>query len=108
MLVKAATGLLLVFHRPDDVPLTAAVIGLALVAIVWLSTALLQAPRHTMFGSGFDHVVWSELVLSDWVRTVAWSARSARPLDGRPHYRLRPPARANGLRVAAGFRKWYI
>jgi hypothetical protein len=36
MLVEAAAGLLLVFHRPEDVPLTAAVIGLALVAIVWL------------------------------------------------------------------------
>jgi hypothetical protein len=75
MLVEAATALLLVFRRPEGVPLAAALIGLALVAAVWFSTALLQVPRLTTLGSGFDRRTWSELVLSNWVRTVAWSAR---------------------------------
>ena len=75
MLVEAATALLLVFRRPDAVPLAAVLIGLALVVVVWLSTALLQVPRHTTLGSGFDRRTWNELVLSNWVRTVAWSAR---------------------------------
>ena len=56
-------------------PLAAALIGLALVVVVWLSTALLQVPRHTNLGSGFDRRAWSRLMLSNWVRTVAWSAR---------------------------------
>ena len=46
MLIEAATALLLVFRRPEDIPL-AALVGLALVGIVWLSTALLQVPRHS-------------------------------------------------------------
>ena len=75
MLTEAATALLLVFRRPEGVPLAAALIGLALVIVVWLSTALLQVPRHTTLGSGFDRRAWSGLVLSNWVRTVAWSAR---------------------------------
>ena len=75
MLAEAATALLLVFRRPEGVPLAAALIGLALVVVVWLSTALLQVPRHTTLGSGFDRRAWSGLVLSNWVRTVAWSAR---------------------------------
>lgn len=75
MLVEASTALLLVFQRPEGVPLAAALIGLALVVAVWLSTALLQVPRHTTLGSGFDRGAWSGLVLSNWVRTVAWSAR---------------------------------
>jgi hypothetical protein len=75
MLVEAATALLLVFWRPDGVSLAAALIGLSLLAVVWLSTALLQVPRHTALGSGFDRRAWSGLVLSNWVRTVAWSAR---------------------------------
>ena len=75
MLVEAATALLLVLHRPEGVPLAAALIGLALVVVVWLSTALLQVPRHTTLGSGFDRRAWSGLVLSNWVRTLAWSAR---------------------------------
>ena len=75
MLVEALTALLLVFQRPEGVPLAAALIGLALVVAVWLTTALLQVPRHTTLGSGFDRRAWSGLVLSNWVRTVAWSAR---------------------------------
>lgn len=75
MLVEASTALLLVFQLPEGVPLAAALIGLALVVAVWLSTALLQVPRHTTLGSGFDRRAWSGLVLSNWVRTVAWSAR---------------------------------
>ncbi len=75
MIIEAATALLLVFSRPEGVSLATALIGLALVAVVWLSTALLQVPRHTTLGSGFDRRAWSGLVLSNWVRTVAWSAR---------------------------------
>ena len=75
MLAEAATALLLVFRRPEGVPLAAALAGLALVVVVWLSTALLQVPRHTTLRSGFDRRAWSGLVLSNWVRTVAWSAR---------------------------------
>lgn len=77
MLVEAATALLLVFRRPEGVPLAAVLIGVALVAVVWLSTALLQVPRHKTLGSGFDRRAWSELLLSNWTRTVAWSARGA-------------------------------
>jgi hypothetical protein len=47
MLTEAATALLLVFCRPKDIPLAAALVGLALVGVVWLSTALLQVPRHS-------------------------------------------------------------
>ena len=75
MLIEAATALLLVFRRPEDIPLAAALVGLALVGVVWLSTALLQVPRHSTLGSGFDHAAWSSLVLTNWVRTVTWSAR---------------------------------
>ena len=68
-------GILLVFRRPEGVPLAAALIGLALIVVVWLSTALLQVPCHTTLGSGFDRRAWSVLVLSNWVRTVTWSVR---------------------------------
>ena len=58
MLFEAATALLLLFRRPEGVPLSAALIGLAFVAVVWLSTALLQVPRHTILGSDFDRNTW--------------------------------------------------
>ena len=70
-LVEAATALLLVFRRPEGVPLAAALPGLALVAVIWLSTSLLHIPRHTPLGTGFDRRAHEYLVLSTWVRTVA-------------------------------------
>ncbi|MDQ3284952.1 MAG: hypothetical protein M3P92_04480, partial [Actinomycetota bacterium] len=79
---RAATALLLVIRRPDTVPMAAPLTGLVLVVIVWLSTTLLQMPRNTTSGSGFDRRAWSGLVLPNWVHTLAWSARRARPLDG--------------------------
>ncbi len=70
MLAEAGTALLLVLHRPGGVPLTAVLVGLVLVALIWTSTILLQVPRHTTLGSGFDEGDHKGLVLSNWVRTV--------------------------------------
>ncbi|MDP9425766.1 MAG: hypothetical protein M3P37_06925 [Actinomycetota bacterium] len=75
MLLEAGTALLLVFLRPEGVPLYLAIVGLALVAVIWLSTALLQVPRHTALGAGFDRSAWRGLVGTNWIRTAAWSAR---------------------------------
>ena len=75
MLLEAGTALLLVIRRPEGVPVSLAVFGLALVAVIWLSTALLQVPRHTALGSGFDRSLWRGLVGTNWIRTTAWSVR---------------------------------
>ena len=67
------------FERLEGVPFVAALAGLTLVVLIWLPTALLQAPRHGALGRGFDEGSLSGLVLSNWVRsTVAWSARGLR------------------------------
>jgi len=71
MLVEAATTLLLVFRRPEGLPLATTLIGLVLVTVVRLSTGLLQVPRHTVF-SGFDQRVWSALgALVLWISARA-------------------------------------
>lgn len=75
MLIEAGTALVLVFLRPERVPFYLALAGLALVTAIWLSTALLQVPRHTALGSGFDRAAWRGLVGTNWIRTAAWSAR---------------------------------
>lgn len=51
-------------------------LGIALVAIVWASTFLLQVPAHRRLGIGFDEQSWRMLVSSNWARTFAWSARA--------------------------------
>lgn len=51
--------------------------GLTLVVLIWTSTALLQVPAHNALSRGFDAAAHRRLVASNWVRTVAWTARSA-------------------------------
>ena len=53
-----------------------AIIGLALVTLIWLSTALLQVPCHEDLSNGFDTEIHRRLVATNWIRTVAWSLRS--------------------------------
>lgn len=75
MLTEAATTFALFLDPPAGVPVWLAATGLTLLAVIWLSTALLQAPRHREFGAGFDAASHRFLVASNWLRTACWSAR---------------------------------
>jgi hypothetical protein len=75
MLLEAATAAALPLFRPAGVPAPLVWAGLALLAPVWLSTALLQVPRHRSLGLGLDSRAHRSLVLSNWARTATWSAR---------------------------------
>lgn len=75
MLVEAATALLLFWFRPTGVSIGLAWVGVILLAIIWLSTALLQVPCHETLSKGFDATVHQRLVVTNWIRTVAWSLR---------------------------------
>ena len=48
-----------------------------LVFIVWLSTFALQVPIHNRLKNGKDEVLIRRLVLSNWIRTLAWSLKTA-------------------------------
>jgi len=76
MLVEALTALLLVLHPDPAVPRGVAWAGLALVALIWLSTFFWQVPRHALLAGGFDPAAHRFLVLSNWARTAAWTARA--------------------------------
>jgi len=77
MLLEALTAALLVAARPSGVPAWAAWAGLALVGVIWLSTAALQVPAHGRLISGFDAGIAAALVSTNWIRTAAWTARAA-------------------------------
>jgi hypothetical protein len=76
MCVEAASGVLLLRFRPPGVPLSVVVAGVVLVGIIWLSTCLVQVPRHTVLSRGFDAEAQRELVATNWIRTAAWTART--------------------------------
>ena len=75
MLIELATGVWLAVCPTPYFPPAAAWTGLALLAVVWLSTFLLQVPIHNRLERGFDAGAHRRLVLGNWVRTVAWTAR---------------------------------
>ena len=75
MLIEAITTVLLVLRPPPDLEVAQLWIGLALLALIWLSTFLLQIPRHEQLTHGFDAKAHSFLVGSNWIRTIAWTLR---------------------------------
>ena len=75
MLLEAATTALLLFFRSPAIRLSEALIGAALLAVIWLSTMFLQVPQHGVLSAGFDAAAHQFLVNSNWLRTVAWSLR---------------------------------
>jgi hypothetical protein len=75
MLLELATSVLLALRPPPGIPPAATWAGLALVAVVWASTGLLQVPRHRVLGGGWDAAAHRSLVAGNWVRTVAWTLR---------------------------------
>jgi hypothetical protein len=77
MLAEAAASSLLLLARPSAVPLWAVWTGWLLVAAIWLSTGLLQVPCHARLTHGFEARTQRRLVASNWLRTLAWTARGA-------------------------------
>lgn len=72
MPVELVTATLAARADPSALPL----LGLALVALIWVSTALLQVPAHRKLAAGYDADVHRRLVRTNWIRTAAWTARA--------------------------------
>ena len=77
MTIELVTGVMLVWLRPPGVGMSWAIIGVALIGVIWLSTALVQVPQHRALAGGFRARPHALLVGTNWVRTVAWSLRGA-------------------------------
>lgn len=75
--VELASALALLVLRPAAVPAGWVWTGASLLALLWISTALVQVPLHGRLERGFDPEAARRLVAGNWVRTAAWSARGA-------------------------------
>ncbi len=75
MLVELTCAVLLVLRRPAAWPAWAAWTGLALLAVIWASTMFLQVPRHGELSAGFEEKAHRALVMTNWIRTLAWTVR---------------------------------
>ena len=74
MLVELLTGLALFPVRPPGVGSGLLWTGLVLIAINWAATAFVAVPLHAELARGVRRAQ-RRLVLTNWIRTVAWSAR---------------------------------
>ncbi|MGD8293472.1 MAG: hypothetical protein PVF37_17310 [Desulfobacterales bacterium] len=46
------------------------------VIIVWISTFVLQVPTHNRLKTGKDQTRIQRLVMTNWIRTMAWSLKA--------------------------------
>lgn len=76
MLFELASGIWLVLAPPEGVEVALLLAGVALLAVVWGSTFVLQVPLHRDLERGFAAHVVDRLVATNWIRTVAWSLRA--------------------------------
>ena len=75
MLAEAATAAWLALNPPTPDLQIYTLIGLALLAIVWGSTALFLVPLHNRLLNGFDADAIRSLCRANWIRTIAWTLR---------------------------------
>ena len=77
MLAEAGIAVVLLFWRPAEIPLWTAIVGLALVIVIWIATMAFSVPMHERLGHGYTAWAHRRLVQTNWIRTVAWTARGA-------------------------------
>jgi hypothetical protein len=76
MLFELLTAVAMVVRPGRLVPAAAAWAGLALIAVIWTSTFLLQVPEHDRLGRAFDPASHARLCRGNWIRTAAWTGRA--------------------------------
>lgn len=72
MLVELGTGIALALRQPS---LPGVWVAAGLIAFVWGVTLFLSVPAHQALSANFDVDVHRRLVATNWLRTVAWTAR---------------------------------
>ncbi len=84
MLAELATSFAMLWprFRPAFISLEIAATGFGLVVLIWVSTAVLQVPLHSKLLAGTSESAIRKLVLTNWIRTLAWSVRSGLLLGG--------------------------
>jgi hypothetical protein len=75
MFIEAITALLILISPPQNVPFWLLLVGLGLVGVIWVVTVFVNVPQHNALSYSFDANIHRTLVLTNWIRTVAWTLR---------------------------------
>ena len=77
MAVEGVTTLILLVNAPDEVSVLLPWMGAVLLAIALGSTLFLSVPLHARMATSHNDEVGRKLVVTNWPRTIAWTARGA-------------------------------
>jgi hypothetical protein len=75
MIAEAATAIGLLLFSWGSQYRGVMLLGLLLLVVIWASTAFIQVPCHKKLNKGLDLSAAHRLVRTNWIRTVAWTAR---------------------------------
>jgi len=81
MVVELGTAGILALHPPTGLNRPFLIIGFLLTLLTWGVTALVSVPAHQQLSDGFDEGAHRTLVLSNWLRTLCWTAHSVLLLE---------------------------
>ena len=76
MAAEGVTTLWLLVSRPDAVSLVLPWLGAFLLAVALGSTVFLSVPLHSKMATNPTADVGRRLIVTNWPRTIAWSARA--------------------------------
>ena len=77
MAVEGVTTLILLAKQPEGVSALLPWVNAVLLAIALGSTIFISVPLHARMAQSHDDNTGQRLVLTNWPRTFAWSARAA-------------------------------
>jgi len=77
MVFELITAGILVALYPKALSNLFFLIACVLLVVIWLSTALLQAPSHHSLRREYSNYEIHRLVTFNWIRTLAWTLRTA-------------------------------
>jgi hypothetical protein len=75
MIVEALCAVALLIWLPGDLPMWSVWLGFALVLVIWIATMAFSVPMHGRLGEGYSDAAHRRLVHTNWIRTIAWTAR---------------------------------
>ena len=76
MLTELLTAILMWYNPPLGISQSVSLGLLICLALIWLSTALIQAPTHGLLLDRFSAKKHRQLVVTNWIRTVLWTVRA--------------------------------
>ena len=75
MLTELTTAFLMIWYPPIGVGASQIWFGFSLLVSIWLVTYTVRVPQHASLIVSYDSAVQRRLVLGNWYRTFAWTAR---------------------------------